>query len=117
MMGGFAGILAAVFGVIWMIFAVYIGAGPFALFGLVFIAFAVGNAVYSFKNATGKQRYSEFDIVDSDEEADPLNERFGNRTERAADEADGNTSKYCPYCGAQVKGDYEFCNQCGKRLP
>lgn len=26
-------------------------------------------------------------------------------------------SLYCPYCGTAVKGDFEFCKHCGKRLP
>lgn len=45
-------------------------------FGLVFIVMAIYAAVYNHHNATFKDRYSFF-IVDEDEEADPLNERYG----------------------------------------
>ena len=48
-------------------------------FGLVFIGMAIYAAVYNHHNATSKDRYSFFDIVDEDEEADPLNERYGKK--------------------------------------
>ena len=35
--------------------------------------------------------------------------------EIVADSTTGATS--CPYCGNQVKKEFEFCNNCGKRLP
>ena len=57
MMGGVMGIAAGIFGVIWTCAAISMGAGPlFALFGMVFIAVAVFDAVYNFKNATGENR-------------------------------------------------------------
>ena len=40
---------------------------------------AIYAAVYNHHNATSKDRYSFFDIVDEDEEADPLNERYGKK--------------------------------------
>lgn len=112
---GIVSICAGVFGLIWSIIAVRIGAGPFALFGVVFIIISIVNAVYSFKNATGKNRYSAFDITDGNEEPDPLNERFG--TQRTNDEEGHKTGKYCPYCGSKIENDYKFCNDCGKKLP
>ena len=88
MMGGIGSILAAVFGLIWTCGAASMGApGFFLLFGVVFIGIGVVNAVYSFKNATGENRYSDFDIVDSHEEPDPLNERFGRQPDAAPPEA------------------------------
>ena len=92
------------------------GGGVFALFGIIFIAVAVVQAIYNFKNATGKNRYSAFDITDSSEEPDPLNERFGNpqATTQKKNDVD---NKFCPYCGTPVEGDFEFCNNCGKKLP
>ena len=117
MMSGVVGIFVALFGVFWTIAAVSMGAGFMGVFGLIFVAIAIVNTVYNFKNATGKNRYSSFDITEDGEEADPWNERFGekrentNRVDLSAD------SKYCPYCGAKVQKDFEFCNQCGKRLP
>ena len=82
MMGGIGSIFGIVFGIIWTCGAASIGApGFFLLFGVAFIGIGVVNAVYSFKNASGDNRYSAFDIVDSDEEPDPLNVRFGSRSD------------------------------------
>ena len=118
MMSGVSSIAAAVFGVIWTVSALSMGAGGlFAAFGLVFIAMAVASAIYNFKNATSKNRYSSFDITEDGEEIDPCNERFGEKREtRQAFTADGE-SKFCPYCGTRVQEDFEFCNKCGKKLP
>ena len=72
-MGGVMSILVGLFGVVWTVVAASAGGGFFALFGIIFIAVAVVQAIYNFKNATGKNRYSAFDITDSSEEPDPLN--------------------------------------------
>ena len=45
-------------------------------FGVIFIVIAIAQAVYHFKNAASKNRFSAFDITDSNEEPDPLNQRF-----------------------------------------
>ncbi len=118
MMSAIVGIFVAIFGVVWTIAAVSMGAGIFGLFGLVFVAIAIVNVVYNFKNATGKNRYSSFDITEDGEEIDPWNERFGEKRDNSFSSTNqAGDSKYCPYCGAKVQGDFEFCNQCGKRLP
>lgn len=49
----------------------------FSIFGVLFVIVGIVQAVYNFKNAAGKKRYSAFDIVDGEEEPDPLNQRFG----------------------------------------
>ena len=119
MMGGIVSIAIGIFGVIWTIGAASIGGGFFALFGVVFIVIAVVQAVYHFKNATNKNRYSSFDIVDGNEEPDPLNQRYGESArqyEPLAGEGE-EKSEFCPYCGTKVGDDYVFCNSCGKRLP
>ena len=125
MRGGISSVFAIFFGVFWMIFTFSIGAGPFALFGLFFIAMAIISAVYNFKNATGKNRYSEYDITEGNEEPDPFNERFNTDSNYWYDYSSDNNqastqnsaSKFCPYCGTKVATDYEFCNNCGKKLP
>ena len=115
-MGALGGIFAAVFGVIWTIAAVGMGAPWFfGLFGVCFVAMAIAGVVYNYKNATGKNRYSAFDIVDEHEESDPFNERFGYSNETA--ETGGGESNFCPYCGAAAGPEFEFCNKCGKKLP
>ena len=118
-MGGVGSAAAALFGVVWTLAAASMGAPIFfVLFGVVFILLGVAQAAYHFHNASGENRYSEFDIVDSDEEPDPLAPRR-EPEETAAQETPRAfaRSRFCPYCGAKADGDFEFCNQCGKKLP
>jgi len=129
-MSGVVGIFVALFGVFWTIMAASMGGGFMAIFGLFFIAIAIMQVVYNFKNATGKNRYSEYDITESNEESDPFNERFNPDStywynasaSSASSTSSSNTSqstasKFCPYFGTKVEADYEFCNNCGKKLP
>jgi hypothetical protein len=132
-MGGIGSLAAIFFGLIWTFAAASMGAPFFfPLFGVVFIIIGIVQAVYNFKNATSKDRYSEFDITDENEEPDPLNKRFGNpesnsgaanagsadqggANNRSSSDDDG-AGNFCPYCGSSVKSDYDFCRQCGKKL-
>ena len=116
-------IAAGVFGLFWMVAALQMGAPViFALFGLIFIAVAVSQAVFHYRNATQKDRYSLIDIVDAEEESDPLAERFATEVS-AADTAETyrpqqqGATAFCPYCGSPVAEDYIFCKSCGQRLP
>lgn len=117
-MSGIGGIAVGVFGVIWTIAASSMGApGFFTAFGVVFVLLAIGGAIYNFLNATGKKRFSAFDITDGSEEPDPLNERFGvNDKDFHSADADGET-EFCPYCGAKAEDGYRYCRKCGKELP
>ena len=118
MMGGISSILVAVFGVAWTIGALTMGAGPlFAIFGIIFIIMAVVSAVYNLKNATGKNRYSAYDITEDGEEVDPWNERFGEKRDYNQQRVSSTQSKFCPYCGVRVEGDFAYCHKCGKKLP
>lgn len=118
MMGGVVGIFMICFGIFWTVMAAQ-ASGFMAIFGIIWTGIAVSITVYNFKNATGKNRYSEYDITENGEEPDPFNERFGNRedTFERWTPNDNSTSKYCPYCGTKVENDFEFCNQCGRKLP
>ena len=115
MMGGVVGIFMIGFGIFWTIMASNIS-GPFAIFGILWTGIAVVTTVYNFKNATGKNRYSAFDITEGSEEPDPLNERFGN-PKTTTDKKTEAANRFCPYCGTAVDKDFEFCNHCGKKLP
>ncbi len=117
MMNGVIGVFVALFGVVWTFSAAAMGGGFIALFGVFFIALAIAVTVYNFRNATGKNRYSSFDITEDGEEPDPLNERFHGSRETAFPSASNGKSRFCPYCGAAVTGKFRFCNQCGKELP
>lgn len=115
-MGGISSILIGLFGIVWTVVAASAGGSLFALFGLIFVTVAIVQAVYHFKNATGRNRYSAYDITDEQEEEDPLNKRFGNPHKSEASKKDTD-NRFCPYCGMPVAEDYEFCNGCGKKLP
>ena len=121
MMGGFGSVFSVIFGIFWTILAASMTRGTgligiiFPLFGVLFIIIGVFNAIYHFKNASGKNRYSAFDITDEDEEPDPLNERFGSAS--APPDSRSAETHFCPYCGAPVQNDFAFCRKCGRELP
>ena len=115
MMSGIVGIFMIGFGIVWTVLAAQ-ASGIFAAFGILWTGIAVVITVYNFKNAASKNRYSDFDITDSDEEPDPLNERFGN-IHNTAREKNDKDNKFCPYCGTAVEDDFAYCNNCGKKLP
>jgi hypothetical protein len=130
---GFVGsIVFVLFGIFWTIMAYSITRDApfplvgtvFPLFGVLFIIIGIANAVYSFMNATGKNRMSIVDIVEHADEPDPLNQRFGNNqtqmgrleetgTKRSVRKFEGD---YCPYCGVKVEDDFDFCPKCGKDI-
>lgn len=66
---------------------------------------------YNFHNATGENRYSEFDIAEEGKKTDPLQERFGGKAEQENERTTETAGGYCPYCGAAVEADYLFCRK------
>ena len=112
MISGAVSVIVALVGVVWTFGAVSMGAGFMAFFGVAFIVIALINAGEGFYNATAGKRMSVVDVVDGQEEPDPLNERFSAREEPQPSQA----SAYCPYCGTPVESDYAFCPRCGKTL-
>lgn len=119
-MGAVGSVVAVIFGIFWTIMAASLGAPIFfPIFGVLFIVIGVVQAIYHFKNATGENRYSAFDIVDSREEPDPLDRRFApdRDTEERLEESGSGDFRFCPYCGAHLGSGFSFCGKCGKRLP
>lgn len=119
-MGAMGSAVAVIFGIFWTIGAASMGAPPiFPLFGVVFIAMGVIQTIYQLKNATGKNRFSAFDITDEGEESDPLQDWVGRREDGVSSrpESGETADAYCPYCGAAVDGEYAYCPKCGKKLP
>lgn len=115
--GAIASIFVGIFGVIWCFGAAAIGAPSFfVLFGVVFVVFALVQAGFSFYNATAKKRHSVIDIVDAQEEPDPLNEYFGEGGEGYVPEEEREEKGFCPYCGESVKRAYVYCPKCGKNI-
>lgn len=124
LMGGIGNILVAVFGLIWTIGAISMGAPPFfALFGVVFVVAAISGAVYNFYNATTRNRMSTFDITAGNEETDPIAKALGH-TERSGSTDSGQATlgprkfpgDYCPFCGAKVSAEFDYCPKCGKDI-
>ena len=92
----------------------------FPIFGVIFIIMGIVQAAYNYRNATGKNRYSSFDITDEGEEPDPLEQRFGGTgmpvtilRKRAALPPHPSA----PTAAKGVDGGFEHCPKCGKRLP
>ena len=116
-MGAAGSVIAVIFGIFWTITAASMGApGFFPLFGVLFVIMGIVQAVYNFKNATGENRYSSFDIVEDGEEPDPLDQRFGNAPRNVA-QSDSGDFRFCPYCGAKLGAEFAYCGKCGKKLP
>ena len=116
-MGAMGSVIAVIFGIFWTIAAASMGApGIFPLFGVLFVILGIVQAVYNFKNATGKNRYSSFDIVEDGEEPDPLDQRFRDASQTTP-QPDSGKFRFCPYCGAKLGAEFEFCGKCGKKLP
>jgi hypothetical protein len=123
LMGGIGGVVVGLLGVVWTFSAVSMGAPPFfALFGVVFIVMALVGAAYNFYNAANPDRMSTFDITSGGEELDPIAKALGHvgpSAEEREEPSDG-PRKYpgdhCPFCGAAVAGDFDFCPKCGKDI-
>jgi len=135
-------LVTVVFGIIWTVIAFGISsAAPFGfvkifpLFGIVFVVFGIISAMYNYKNATGKDRYSIFDITDSKEEGDPAKwirhddsvHQFYGGNDKKWERVEGNDIRkdevhtdeiegyfYCPYCGTPLESDFSFCPKCGR---
>lgn len=116
-------VIGMIFAVFWTITAASMGAPIiFPVFGIGFIILMITELVKNVHNFTNKNRYSEFDIVDSTEEPDPWNEQFleeDKGTYPAEDENAGapRGGMYCPYCGTEQAPDFEYCPKCGRKLP
>lgn len=116
---------AAVFGVFWTVMALSMTDGApgiigiiFPMFGIVFVAMAVIQGVYHYRNASGRNRYSMMDITDGTEEGDPSQD-WVRETGESGPNIQGGASasgSYCPYCGTPTETDHRFCKRCGKGL-
>ena len=119
-MSAVGSIFVAVFGVFWCVAAAAMGGYIMIPFGILVIGLSLYSAFYNYHNATSEDRYSVLDIVDENEEPDPLNEKYGRARdieEFSSNDASGTKASFCPYCGEPVNGTFDFCPKCGKKLP
>jgi hypothetical protein len=126
-MGGVGSIFGIIFGIFWTIMAFSLTRNApfpinvfFPLFGVLFVIMGIIQAVYNFSNATGANRYSSFDITGEDEEPDPLNQAYSRAPHTPAagpgKPARKHPGDFCPYCGARVAPDFDYCPKCGKDI-
>lgn len=118
---GIGGLIAVVFGIVWLKGAASMGApSTMLVFGGLLVLVGILNAFLGFYNANAKNRLSEYDIVE--DEPDIFEQKLGNtQKEDTIDvvEKDANDiqkTAYCPYCGAKADENYAFCRACGKKL-
>jgi len=115
--GVIGAVIAAAFGVIWIVMAVSIGAsGFFVFFGVVFVLLMIAGGIYNFYNATASNRVSEVDIVSSATEPDPLDRMLGRKPASPPDTGVENPDRFCPYCGSALSVEFKFCPACGKAI-
>lgn len=119
-MGAMGSVAVGLFGIFWTVGASSMGAPSFfVFFGVIFVLLAIIQAIYHFKNATGTNRMSEFDITESGEEPDPLDKYHKKpRNVNVQDyHVDTDSLNFCPYCGYKVNNHtYAFCPKCGKEI-
>lgn len=84
----------------------------FALVPLLIGVVGLINVIYSFYNATAKNRLSNLDITTHTEEPDPLNPKPTPPTNPAT-----SPSTFCTNCGSALQPTWRFCARCGTSTP
>ncbi|CAM3332272.1 MULTISPECIES: zinc ribbon domain-containing protein [Paenibacillus] len=118
-MGAVGSVVVGLFGVFWTISAANMGAPVFmVIFGIVFVGIAIVQGIFHYKNATGANRMSVYDITDN--EPDPFDRYVGqgSRQDQKGDlpvpQGDFN---FCPYCGRSIDNEmYQYCPKCGNEI-
>ena len=95
-------IYGLIFSIAWCVIAVSIGAGFMLIFGIPF----VGMMIYRL------YVISQYAKEDKPKEVDPW-ERPVVESGSTPPQPTGNG--FCPYCGAAIQPDFEFCPKCGRR--
>jgi len=126
--GAVGSVVMVLFGILWTVLAYSMTKDApfplvgviFPLFGVIFVIMGIVQTIIHFKNATGRNRMSLYDVVDSESEPDPFNPRVRGvrkgHTESHAPDHKQQGDGFCPYCGAPRQADYTFCPSCGKSL-
>jgi hypothetical protein len=91
----------------------------FPLFGVLFVIAGIASAVYNYKNARGRDRFSIIDIVDKQEEGDQADawiKQEPGQEAPAKESPPHPAGKFCTECGQRLEGNFAFCPGCGKNL-
>ncbi len=107
-------ILGVIFGILWTIFAIFLTKDApfpfvkilFPLFGVVFVIAAIVSAFNHMHNATRPNRFSEFNVVPTESEQEPV-------LRGGAVRSDKHVGKYCTHCGTGLRDTDNFCSACG----
>ena len=124
-MGVLGSVIAVIIGIAWTGSAISIGAPPvFGLLIILFVVAAIVGGIYNFINATSRDRMSIMDITTDKEEGDPVEHALGfDRRGEISGSRDGCSNQprkfegeFCPFCGARVRDDFDYCPKCGKDI-
>lgn len=121
-MGAIGSVAVGLFGIFWTIGAASMGAPIFIVFfGIIFVGMSVIQGIYHFKNATGTNRMSLYDVTEAHEEPDPFdNQRMQHIRKPDNQNLEGqiiNEYNFCPFCGNKVTDhSFKFCPKCGNEL-
>lgn len=91
----------------------------FPLFGVLFVIAGIASAVYHYKNARGRDRFSIIDIVDKSEEGDQSDAWIRREPAPEAEVKEAAlhpAGKFCTACGQRLDGNFSFCPGCGRDL-
>ncbi len=119
LLGALASLGMSVIGVVMLISAFQKGDWYQILFMTVFCTIAISGLIYNIYNAFERNRFSQYDLVTSGQEPDPLAGALGYENPAASGQSErvrrfpGN---HCPFCGAQAPETVDLCPSCGKDI-
>lgn len=92
-------LVAVIFGVLWCVAALSMGAGIMLIFGIPFVGLLIYRLVMV-------SRYGEEE------------RNVSARHETAPWEPQGRPAEngFCPYCGSAVDASFDYCPKCGRKL-
>lgn len=105
-------VFGLVFAIFWCIMAAAMGAGFMLIFGIPFVGMMVYRLVLCLRYTKEEKNGSR---EPWERPADGWT-TYQNEPQWESGEPRRSGSGYCPYCGAAVAGDFEYCPKCGRKL-
>ena len=119
LLGALASLGISIVGVVMLISAFRKGEAFVILFMVVFCTIAISGLIYNVYNAFERNRFSQYDLVPSAQEPDPLAGALGYENPAASRQPASRRrfpGNHCPFCGAQAAETVDFCPSCGKDI-